>query len=341
VLDSVRSTFRASDRAPRGVATLACAGLPSPPGPVAFTVRKGGERRARVSRRGTYRGIYSSLPDDPDFQQLTPQARLVFYTLRCCAAAGLGCIFRYYLDLVAAQSGLPANQVRRALSELQAADWIRIEEPILWIRNGLRYSPNISLADEKHRKAIQWAIAALPHREIVLTFCEYYDLPRPFPRPSVGASKQEEEKSKRSKREEEEYPPVVPLTGDPKIDQLEIPAKMLERVPSLARWPAVQSLIGLWNDHASRYGYPKVESLSPARRTKAQAALRAFPDWRFWNGAFFHVRVSRFLSGQTAPANGHSASFRADFDWFLAKAKDGTENVVKVNEGRYDDKDPR
>lgn len=306
-----------------------------------------------MSRRGTYRGIYSSLPDDPEFQALSPHARLVFYSLRCCAQAGPACIFRYYLDVVSAQSGLSGKETRRALSELQAAGWIAIEEPVLWIRNGLRYDPSVSLADPKHRKAIVRALEALPHLEIVLTFCDYYDFVRPFTRPLVRPlvrgglepgrlkSPEEEYRVPSTETETETEPPVVPHPGDTAASQLTIPPPLLERVPALATWPTVAALVALWNDHATRYGYPRVESVSPARRAKATAALRAFPDVRFWNGAFAHVRDSRFLSGQTAPANGHAAPFRADFDWLLSRNKDGTENVVKVHEGRYDDKERR
>ena len=68
---------------------------------------------------------------------------------------------------------------------------------------------------------------------------------------------------------------------------------------------------------------------------QAQTALRQFPDWRFWNGAFAMCKQSRFLSGQVPPTNGHSKSFVATFDWFLANSKNGTENVVLVREGGY------
>ena len=47
------------------------------------------------------------------------------------------------------------------------------------------------------------------------------------------------------------------------------------------------------------------------------------------------IRQSAFLCG-LKPSPGHE-HFRADFDWLLTKGKDGTENVVKVYEGRFRD----
>src|SRR5262245_20245605 len=135
--------------------------------------------------RGTYRAVYSSLPDDPDFQDLTPFARLVFYTLRLCHQAGPGCIFRYYHEVIARQSGLSIRAVETALAELEKTGWIIRDEPVIWIRNGLRHDPTMRLSDRKHRAGVIRALESLPRRGVVLTFCDYYDLPRPFDGPSM------------------------------------------------------------------------------------------------------------------------------------------------------------
>ena len=49
------------------------------------------------------------------------------------------------------------------------------------MRNGLRYEPSRSLANDNHRKSIEKHIAGLPKLQIVNDFADYYDLPRPFP----------------------------------------------------------------------------------------------------------------------------------------------------------------
>src|SRR3989304_3908310 len=115
-----------------------------------------------MASRGVYRGIFSALPDDPDFQRLSPRARLLFYTTRPCKAAGPPVIFRYYPEILAAQTGLAAKQVRAGLAELEAHRWIEVEGVILWVRNGLRYDPSVRLVDRKHRTAVLRALAELP-----------------------------------------------------------------------------------------------------------------------------------------------------------------------------------
>ncbi|HZP39843.1 MAG TPA: hypothetical protein VFE48_25505 [Methylomirabilota bacterium] len=102
-------------------------------------------------------------------------------------------------------------------------------------------------------------------------------------------------------------------------------------------WGTVEALVALYNA-AVPPELPRVQSLSPARRRKAAAALRLFPTRAFWDQVFREYGQSAFLRGlQNGP--GHE-SFRADFDWLLAKGKDGTENVVKIHDGKYRDQPP-
>jgi hypothetical protein len=138
-----------------------------------------------MSRRGVYRGVFSSLIDDPDYQRLTPSARLVLLTLRLCSQAGAAAIFRVYVVVLAEQTGLEVVDVEKALGELACSPspekpWIYQDGPVVWVRNALRYDPNLRLADEKHRKGVERAVAALPRLGIVARFCRYYDIASPF-----------------------------------------------------------------------------------------------------------------------------------------------------------------
>jgi uncharacterized phage protein (TIGR02220 family) len=146
-------------------------------------------KRSRGMGRGVYRGIYSALPDDPDFQRLSPVARLTLYTVRLCAQAGPGVIFRYYPELLRRQTGLTGGQLERALAELEQERWIVREGVVLWVRNGLRHDPALRLTDRKHRAAVLRALDSLPRLAIVLTFCDYYGLPRPFEGPSEALAR--------------------------------------------------------------------------------------------------------------------------------------------------------
>lgn len=133
-----------------------------------------------MSERGVYRGIYSALADDPDYQELSAKERLVLLTARICKQAGPAGIFRYYPALLAAQTGLSLKDIELALGGLGHADWIRHEGPILWIRNALRHDPSMHLKNKKHLHAITEWLKELPRLQIVLDFCRYYEIAQPF-----------------------------------------------------------------------------------------------------------------------------------------------------------------
>lgn len=139
-----------------------------------------------MAGRGVHRGVHSALLDDPDFQRLSTDARLALYTVRLCKQAGPAVIFRYYPALLSAQSGLSPRRLEAALVELEAGRWIAREGVVLWVRNGLRHDPTMRLANRKHRAAVDRAVAELPHCQLVLTFCDYYKIAKPFESHSIG-----------------------------------------------------------------------------------------------------------------------------------------------------------
>mgnify|MGYP001573649848 CR=1 FL=1 len=132
--------------------------------------------------RGLYRGVYSSLFDDPDYQKLSAHARLAFLTLRLTSQAGAAAIFVYYASVVAQQSGLTRRALEKAIVELASANppWLYRQEPIVWLRNALRNDPSMTIDSPKHRKAVEKSVSALPKLDIVAKFCDYYHLPKPF-----------------------------------------------------------------------------------------------------------------------------------------------------------------
>ena len=97
-------------------------------------------------------------------------------------------------------------------------------------------------------------------------------------------------------------------------------------------WGSATQLFELYNT-LTPDECPAIITYSPARIDKAKKYLRLFPKKEFWEEVFGEVHKSEFLRG-LKNSNGHEG-FICNFDWLLTKGKDGTENCVKVNEGRY------
>jgi hypothetical protein len=102
--------------------------------------------------------------------------------------------------------------------------------------------------------------------------------------------------------------------------------------PSLNGWGTPEALKLLYNE-LTPDELPAVKILSPARIAKCKKYLAMFPERAWWVETFEQIKASLFLRG-LKPGKGHE-HFKADFDWLLSKGKDGTENALKVNEGKY------
>jgi hypothetical protein len=119
--------------------------------------------------------------DHPDFQVLTPEARLTLLVCRVGTQNTAASIFRYYREALMAQTGLTAERLESALCELESKPspskpWITRDDRILWVRNGLKHDPSMSLHHENHRKSIVRAVAGLPKTSTVRKFRRYYKL---------------------------------------------------------------------------------------------------------------------------------------------------------------------
>lgn len=136
-------------------------------------------------------------------------------------------------------------------------------------------------------------------------------LPKPSPKPCPNQEQEQEQ--------EQKTPPLSPSRGDVSINE--------------NGWPSPEALVELYNT-GTPDECPSVSTISQARRKKALKYLSAFPDRQFWEKVFSSIHSSRFLRGLI---NGHER-FIADFDWLLSKGKDGSENFIKVYDGKYLDR---
>ncbi len=130
--------------------------------------------------RGIYRGIYASLIDDLDFQSMKSRTRHVFLTLRLSEQTGIGCIFRFYYEPLQQQTGYTKAEIDESLSECAAGGWIKVEWPLLWIINGLRYDPYAKIKSPKIRACVLKHVKSLPKLALVREFCEFYGIEYPF-----------------------------------------------------------------------------------------------------------------------------------------------------------------
>ncbi len=141
--------------------------------------------RKRVGR-GLWRAVYASLVDHEDFRVLSPNARLVLFVLRLGPSTTIASIFTYYPAVVQAQTGLSPRALEAALKELEQRPsperpWIVRDRSVLWIRNGLRFDPNLSVSNDNHIVAIRRTVAALPQRSaVVQQFLAYYPMLGPL-----------------------------------------------------------------------------------------------------------------------------------------------------------------
>jgi len=135
--------------------------------------------------RGLWRGIYVSMTSHPDYVGLSPHARLTILTLRLGGQSTLPGIGRVYMDALLAETGLTRRQLKAALDELERkpsakTPWIVRDGALLWVRNALRFDPNLTFANPNHVLGVLRAVAALPRSSVVVQrFLEYYGLPEP------------------------------------------------------------------------------------------------------------------------------------------------------------------
>ena len=250
-----------------------------------------------MSDRGVYRGLYSSLFDDPDFQRLSSNARLAFLTIRLCRDTGPAAIFRYYHEVLMAQTGLSGPALMKAMRELSETLWIAIEGPIVWVRNGLRYDPMMKPeSNELHRTAVTRHVKSLPRLQIVLTFCNYYGLPRPFDTLSIGSRVPlaSEEDSDTDPEQDPERPGdqsgIAPTNGHHPVFSIpSVITQALDRAPRLGADRRIREP-KFWQ--AEIRANPTVDY--PTEILKAEAWLSAHPERHYKKlSGFLHNWLAR------------------------------------------------
>ena len=163
---------------------------------------------------GPWRGTFAQLLDDLDFQDLSPEARHVYHVLRLSRLNTCAGIYLLAHSLVIQHTGYPSETMEIAFEALVRGGWIVFDpnQRVVWLRNQLRFDPNISLDNPNHRKGILAVLDSLPNKcSLINQFREYYDLqqtrpsedpPKATRRPSEAPSKQGEGEGKGKRKGE-------------------------------------------------------------------------------------------------------------------------------------------
>jgi len=273
-----------------------------------------------MSDRAFFRAFYHSLLDDDDFQKLSPEARWLFVccrTSRVCNIASIYLCDEGTFVTLSAETGFNIEKVKDIIfGELSDAKWVIYERPILWLKNGLKYDPFVKLNNEKHQVGVLNVLKSLPKREIIITFCDYYNLAYPFDRESIP-HRYPSDTTKNKNRNNNKNNNKNNTLGDKSPSENHLGEIRID-------YEAVQNA---FNDICETL--PKVKLLTPERkkRMRSIALKMEFTNDNYlpeYKKIFSLVNQSEFLSGR----NGKWTN--CSFDWVLKPA-----NLIKILEGNY------
>lgn len=120
----------------------------------------------------TYRQIHTKIWSSPDFQALSPNAKLVFIYTFSNDHRNEACLYRITPKTIANETELTVEEIKAALEEIEAQGMIKYdpERYLMWVINAVRYqkiSPN-------EVTAIQNNLAAYEPHPFVEEFRNYY-----------------------------------------------------------------------------------------------------------------------------------------------------------------------
>jgi len=126
------------------------------------------------SRRGEYRAIHTVLVDGPDYQALTPHARLLLLTVKLSLGpCQIGVMPALHATLEE-RTGLSAADVDQAVAELEHRGWLEVERNVVWVVRGLEYEPSLNAENQKHRAGVKAYVMGIPRLSIVGRFLARY-----------------------------------------------------------------------------------------------------------------------------------------------------------------------
>lgn len=124
--------------------------------------------------RGDYVSTYVAIVDDPDYKGLSPDAKLLFWTLQHWPEGNKVGIFAAFPDAIMDRTGLTKKAMTAAKTELQTSHHALWDGNFVWLRNRLRFSPELAWKNEKQMAGLKNELLGLPKTRLLSKFAEYY-----------------------------------------------------------------------------------------------------------------------------------------------------------------------
>ena len=247
-----------------------------------------------------YQKIHSQIWHDEKFIHLSGEAQRLFLYLLSSPhsnSIGLYVINKMY---ICADLQITIQQLKKPFDSLIEVGLIIYDEKVnlLLIVNHLKHN---KIENKGQAEGAAKIVATLPKSYIIQDVIT--QLPKHYHRPLVTALRglyatpEEKEKEKEKEKTEEKEEKI-----------------------------SCNDIVQGWNEICSKKGFPKVERLTPDRRSKINSRLKIHKDVEFWNKVFNKIIRTPFLMGK------NDRKWRVTFDWLFAN----DENSTKIFEGNYE-----
>ena len=268
-----------------------------------------------------YRAIRTCFWSDPEFEDWTFEEKSFYLYLITSPHTMLSGFMKLSLQHMMIDTGLKLSKIQALLKVLKERGKIRMNGKWIWIKKLLRYQnaggKKVLIGVIRELEDILNPETAPLIKEMIKQYPEleeleeFYRLRKRLLDISAETVKKQESESNESKEEKT--------------------AAESENNETAQRTP-YKEIVNLY--HAECPDLPRVKVLNELRKRLIRARWKEHPDFNWWRQYFQKVHASDFLCGRVEPRNG-KPPFLADLEWLVRPS-----NMVKVLEGRYDNRKP-
>jgi hypothetical protein len=222
----------------------------------------------------TYRQIHVKIWTSPDFQKLSPQARLVFIYLFSNDHRNEAGLYRITKKTISNETDLTIEEVETALQEIESANLIKYDDKdcVVWVINAVNYQKT----NPNEVKAINKNLAQLNH-PFVEEFRTYYEellntsegLPKDLPKTLEGLGDKGKGKYK-GKGKGKGKPPTPKPPKSEKINYAENVALTQDEH---------QKLVGQYGETATKRMIEILDNYKGANGKRYKSDYKAILNW--------------------------------------------------------------